>query len=135
MSRPASVPDLTGKRPPHARSAVSNGTRLPGGVSASSAEGRRFVDIMGDLTAQMGGALGPAEQLQVRTIAGLMLHVEQLQGAMLRGEAVDSEQITRASNSAARMLSALRRKVPAKPKLTGRAALDAHMAAKREAAA
>lgn len=132
MTRTALAPQPHGARPAHTRSAVSNGSRLPGGVSATSAEGRRFVDIMQDLATELGGNLGPAEQLQVRTVAGLMLHVEQLQGCMLKGQPVDSEQLTRASNSAARLLSALkRRKVERKP---ARRSVDAFLAAKGAAA-
>jgi hypothetical protein len=111
LTRPAAAPDLTGKRPPHARSAISNGSKLPGGVSASSPEGRRYRDVVHDLTAELGGTLTAAEQLQVSTIAGLVVHAERLQGEMLRGEAVDTEQLTRVSNSAARLLNALRKKV------------------------
>ena len=112
LTRSQAAAERPASRPPSARSAVSNGTKLPGGVSACSAAGRRFVDIIGDLTAELGGYLGPAEELQVRTVAGMMLHVEALQGAMLKGEVVDSEEITRASGLAARMLNALKRKAP-----------------------
>jgi len=57
----------------------------------------------------MGGALTPAEVLQVRTIAGLTVHAEQMQAAVLRGEPVDTEQLTRLSNTLVRAISGLRR--------------------------
>lgn len=110
MTRPADVAVSPSARSPRVRSAISNGSRLPGGVSGTSHKGRRFNDIIHDLTAEMGGALTFDEQLRVRIVAGLVMHVEELQAAILRGEPVDSEQLTRESNSAARMLNALRRR-------------------------
>lgn len=127
--RPPSATVTPARRIPSARAAASNGG-LPGGVSPSSAAGRRFRDVVEDLTAELGGQLAHAEVLQVRTIAGLVVHAEQLQAAMLKGEPVDSEQLIRVSNSAARMLTALKRTriVPrAKP---GRAGLATYLASK-----
>jgi hypothetical protein len=126
--RAAAVVELTAPRSPHVRSAISNGSRLPGGASASSADGRRFADIIFDLTAEMGGALTTGEELQVRTIAGLIVHVEQLQAAMLRGDPVDSEQLTRVSNSATRALAGLKRSRPAKR--AQQPATDAYLASR-----
>ena len=97
MSRPAAVPEPSAKRVPRTRSAISNGTRLLEGVSRGSAGGRRFRDLIDDLSAEIGGSPSQAEVLQIRTIAGLIVHVEQLQSAMLNGEPVDSEQLTRSA--------------------------------------
>lgn len=115
-----------------ARSAISNGTRLPGGVKACSAEGRRFTDVMHDLTIEMGGSLTHAEELQVRMIAGLILHAEQIQARILRGEEVDSDQFTRVSNSAARALNSLKRSAASRARRQPAGGAAAYLQAKRE---
>ena len=119
---------LPPKRSSRVRSAVSNGSRLPGGASGCSAEGRRFSDIIHDLTAEMGGSLTSAEELQVRMIAGLILHAEQLQAAVLRGERIDSDQFTRISNTANRSISALRKSAAARAKATKAAGAASYLA-------
>jgi hypothetical protein len=97
-------------RPAATRSKVANGSALIAGIDGRSAGARRLRDVIGDLTADLGGDLGEAERLQVRTVAGLIVHAERLMADMLNGKPVDSEALTRASNSAARLLTALRAK-------------------------
>jgi hypothetical protein len=112
-----------------ARSKISNGKVLVGGIDGRSAGARRLHDIIADLEADLGGDLGEAERLQVRTAAGLVLHSERLTADMLNGKPVDSEQVTRTANSAARLLGALRAK--RKPK-AGPSLAD-YLASKRAA--
>jgi hypothetical protein len=118
-------------RKPMARSRVGNGKVLVPGIDGRSAGARRLRDVIEDLTADMGGNLGEAERLQVRTVAGLVVHAEQLTADMLNGKPVDSEQITRVSNSAARLLTSLKakRKAKAPTALTLRERLQAEAAA------
>jgi hypothetical protein len=104
-------------RKPFARSKVSNGTALVEGIDGRSREARRLHDIIAELIGDLGASPTPTEHLQIRTIAGLVLHVEQLTASQCRGEPVDTEQLTRAANAAARLLNALRRR--ARPKGRG----------------
>lgn len=98
----------------HHRSRISNRSSLLAGVDGRSALARRYRDLVAALAAEMGGSLGEAEVLQVRAAASMTLHVEELTARIIRGEPVDSEEMTRAGNGAMRALSALRRKTARK---------------------
>jgi hypothetical protein len=100
----------TARRPHTLRSAVSNGTRLLEGIDYQCPAARRFRDLIEDLTADLGGDLSAAEQQQVRLVAGLLVHSEQLMADVVNGKAVDSEQVTRVANVAARLLATLKAK-------------------------
>lgn len=111
--------------PSRQRSAVTNGRRLLAGIDGNSALARRYRDLVEMLTEEAGGAsLSEGQRLQVRNAATLQMHAEELTAAMVRGEAVDSEAITRAANGASRALAALAKTKPAerKPKAPGVAA-------------
>jgi hypothetical protein len=114
-----------------ARSAVSNGKVLVEGVDGRSTGARRLRDLIADLTADIGGEMGEAERLQIRTVAGLIVHAEFLTADMLNGKPTDSEELTRVSNAAARLLEALKRARPSPL----HPALAEYMRARREARA
>jgi hypothetical protein len=116
---------------PCQRSRVANRPATLPGLDGRSAEARRFREMVTALTDQLGGALGEAETLQVRAAASLQLHAEDLSARSLRGEAIDSEQLTRAANGAIRAMAALRARLPAKG---GQGEGRAYLAAKRAAA-
>ena len=61
------------------------------------------------LADDLGGAAGltEAQRALVRQAAGTIVQSEKLQGAVLRGEDVDLEQLTRLTNALSRMLSRL----------------------------
>lgn len=109
MTRPANA-----SRAPTQRSAVTNGSRILVGVDGCSALARRYRDLVEGLVAELGGDLGEAERLQVRNAATLQMHAEELTARLVRGEPVDAEAITRATNGATRALAALRRLRPPK---------------------
>lgn len=132
MKRSRAAASPPSSRPSTARSAISNGTRLPGGVSGSSPEGRRFLDVIHDLTSEMGGQLTHAESLQVRAVAGQFLLVEQMQAAIMKGERVDSDVFTRACNAATRSLNTLRRSAAGRAKKQPGGGAAAYLQAKRE---
>lgn len=96
-------------RQPAQRSAVSNGSQMLPGVKGTSAKARRYRDLVETLTDDLGGDLSEAERLVVRNAATLQLHAEELTAAMVRGETVDPEAITRAANGATRALTTLRK--------------------------
>jgi hypothetical protein len=99
-------------RPATIRSAVSNGTRLLAGVDGRSSTARRFRDLIAELTAEAGGAegLSAADRSAIRQAATIMLRAEQVQAAIVRGEAVDSDTLIRLSSEARRVLAGLRRR-------------------------
>jgi hypothetical protein len=103
------------RRKPGARSRVTNGKQVVAGVDGRSLTARRYRDLVAELCAELGGELGQAELLQIRTVASLVLHGELLTAAMINGDAVNSEELTRVANGAARLLAALRRRIKPKP--------------------
>lgn len=101
-------------RAPTQRSAVTNGSRMLVGIDGCSALARRYRDLVETLTAEHGATIGQADLLTIRNAATLQLHAEELTARLVRGETVDPEAITRATNGATRALAALKRH--AKPK-------------------
>jgi len=95
------------------RSKITNGVRLheKGEADGRSASARRFRDLIAGFAAPYGGqaALTVAEQALIRNAASLTLKLEQLQADAAAGRPVDSEQLTRLANSAARTLASLRK--------------------------
>ena len=73
--------------------------------------------------------MSEVERDLIRQAAGLTLRAEQLQGAIVRGEAVDNDELIRLSSTAKRLLDAIRAKA-AKNKPTGAAALQEYVARK-----
>jgi hypothetical protein len=94
------------------RSRVTNGRRMVEGVDSRSREGRRFRDLQIAYADDLGGpdGLSEAQKALVRQAATLQIQAERVQASVLRGEAVDEEQLTRLSNALARVLAALRAK-------------------------
>jgi hypothetical protein len=107
-----------GERPSRQRSRITNGSKLVAAVDGRSAEARRYKDVAFALADDLGGASGltEAQRALVRQVAAMTVQSERLQGAVLRGELVDVEQLTRLSNSLSRMLHRLGlKKAKAKP--------------------
>lgn len=96
---------------PSQRSRVTNGTGLLVGVDGRSAQARRYRDLVAAITADLGGTVSEALALQVRNAASLQLHAEELTSALVRGESVDPEAITRANGAANRALTAIRKSI------------------------
>jgi hypothetical protein len=111
------------------RSRISNRSRLLPGVDGRSATARRFRDICAAYESEAGGNVTEVERDLIRQAAGLTLRAEQLQGAIVRGEAVDNDELIRLSSTAKRLLEAIRAKA-AKNKPTGAAALQEYVARK-----
>jgi hypothetical protein len=96
------------------RSRVTNGSKLVAAVDGRSASARRYKDVAFSLADDLGGASGltEAQRALIRQIAAMTVQSERLQGAVLRGELVDVEQLTRLSNALSRMLHRLGLKKP-----------------------
>jgi hypothetical protein len=82
--------------------------RLPG-VDMGTRQGRRFRDLVSDLAVELGGVerLGVIDLALVRQAAMDIMRSETMQGALMRGEAIDHEELTRAGNSARSALTKL----------------------------
>jgi hypothetical protein len=105
-------------RKPTARSRVTNGKELLANIDGRSTEARRYRDLCFSFADDCGGAaaLTEAQRALVRQAAALSVQSEKLQAAMIRGEAIDDEQMTRVANSLSRILSRLgRKRAQAKP--------------------
>jgi hypothetical protein len=106
-------------RPSTTRSAISNGSRILEGVDGRSASARRFKDLVENFSRDLGGVdrLSEAEQSLIRQAASLTMRGEQLQAAIVRGEAVDPDELIRLSNTARRCLEGIQRREQPKPSL------------------
>jgi phage-related minor tail protein len=106
-------------RPSRQRSRVSNGSKLMAGVDGRSAEARRYRDLCQSFADDCGGAsaLSESQRSLIRSAAALSVQSEKLQGAVIRGEPVSDEQLTRVANSLSRTLARLKRPAPRIPSL------------------
>ena len=89
------------------RSAVSNRSRMLEGVDGRSAGARRFRDLVNAYEGELGGVLSEAERSLVRQAVGLQLQAERMQGAIVRGEDVDSDALIRVSSTSKRLLAVI----------------------------
>jgi len=92
------------------RAAVSNGSRLHAkGIDRRTRDARRFRDLVASFTASLGGeaALNEADEALVRNAAALAAKAERMQAAIVKGEDVDLEDLTRLSNCVSRVLGQL----------------------------
>ena len=104
-------------RSPTVRSKITNGKQLLANVDGRTADARRYRDLCMSLADDIGGtsSLTEAQRALVRQAAAMIVQSETLQSAIVRGEIVDSEQLTRLANAATRILSRLGLKKPAEP--------------------
>jgi hypothetical protein len=107
--RSSDVRNGVASRPATTRSRITNGKQLLVGIDGRSAEARRYKDLAMAYADDCGGAAGltEAQRALVRTAAMLTIQSESQQAAMLRGEAIDDEQMTRVANSLSRTLHRL----------------------------
>jgi undecaprenyl pyrophosphate synthase len=101
------------------RSRVTNGTRLIEGIDGRTPSARRFRDLIESFSCDLGGTerLTEAERALVKQAASVTIRAEQLQAAIVRGEAVDPDELIRLSNTSRRLLASIRRRVAPKPTL------------------
>lgn len=111
---PEIEPDLTARqanagRSPTLRSRVTNGKQLLANVDGRTADARRYRDLCLSLVDDLGGEtdLTEVQRALVRQAAAMIVQSERLQSAVLRGELVDCEQLTRLANVATRIFSRL----------------------------
>ena len=99
----------TESRPLKLRSRVTNGSKMIAGLDGRTAEARRYRDLCLSLADDCGGAanLSEAQRALVRQAAAMIVQSEKLQGAILRGEIIDCEQLTRLANASTRILTKL----------------------------
>jgi hypothetical protein len=92
---------------PTLRSAVTNGSRALHDCDLRSKRARRYRDLVAAYTRDLGGSLSTAEVAQVKLAAGLTMRAEDMQSALVRGEAVSDEEHVRICNALARVLAEL----------------------------
>lgn len=114
---------------PHPRhqSKLTNGTRVfLGGVSACTPVGRRYADLLRELEAERGGAVGLSVTAReaVRIYAGLAVRLEQLHADIAAGKDADPEALGQLGD---RLDRQARRMGP--PKAPERKSLRDHLAA------
>jgi hypothetical protein len=115
-----------------ARSQISNRSRLLLNVDGRSSYARRFRDLVGAFSAEIGGgSLTEFEQGLVKQAAILVLKTEQLQECVVRGQEVDADTLIRLSGESRRILSSLRTKAGARESSEPVAELQAYLAASR----
>jgi hypothetical protein len=96
-------------RPSRLRSRVTNGSKMVAGLDGRSAEARRYRDLVISYADDLGGAnkLTEAQRTLIAQAATLQVQSERVQAAVLRGDVVDVEQLTRLANAAMRILTRL----------------------------
>ena len=89
------------------RAAVSNGSRLHAkGIDGRTRDARRFRDLVASFS-DGEADLSEADKALVRNAAALAVKAERMQAAIVKGEDVDLEGLTRLSNCVSRVLSQL----------------------------
>ena len=103
------VHDDNEPRPPTLRSAVSNGTKLHAEADGRSAWSRRFRDLILAHTADLGGRanMSEAQLALVRRASALEVTLEEMEGRMSEGHAVDLDKFGRAAGNLRRILPEL----------------------------
>lgn len=128
-----------------ARSRVGNGRALLPGIDGRSRQARRVRELIRDLTADTPPPITGADALAIKTAALAVAHVEELAAAQLRGERVEADAMTRATNGAMRLVQAVRSRQNAQPRrkrgrvaqpaiASGSDALDAYLKGKANGA-
>lgn len=94
---------------------MSNGSRLLAGIDGRSATARRYRDLVRDYATELGGddLLTEPMRAMVRQAAAVTVEAEKMQSAIVRGEAVDTEQMVRVTNTLARLMNVLKAKAKA----------------------
>src|ERR1700733_641059 len=92
------------ERSPRLRSRVTNGSKMVAGLDGRTAVARRFRDLQISYADDLGGAavLTEAQRTLIAQTATLQVQAERVQAAVLNGDSVDAEQLTRLANSVAR---------------------------------
>src|SRR5271155_2475539 len=99
---------------PAAKSKVSR-PQIVAGVDGRSPGARRYRDLLSSFVASLGGELNSAEMALARNAVSLTLQSELLQTEVAAGKLVDTEQLTRLSNSVSRIMAQLGRRKPPPP--------------------
>ena len=110
---------------PTTRDRVSNG-RLLDGVDLRSSAGRRFRYLVKAYSDDLGGDLSEADLGLVKQVVALQMRSETMQAAIVRGEAVDADQLIRITGTARRILGTMSTK--AKANATQVSDLDRYLA-------
>lgn len=96
----------TAKRQPTASSAVANGSRLfVESVDGRSALARRYRDLVGEFTRDIGGDPSEAQKQLIRRAASLSVWCEAVEVRLASGEDVEIGPLTTAVNSLRRILA------------------------------
>jgi hypothetical protein len=95
--------------PSRQRSAVTNGRRMFVEGDGNSAWSRRFRDLAAQHADDLGGIvnLSEAQQSLIRRVSAIEVELEQMEGRMSKGEAVDLDGYTRAAGHLRRILETL----------------------------
>lgn len=94
---------------PRQRSAVTNGRRTFVDGDGNAAWTRRWRDLVRAHASDLGGAdiLSEAQSSLIRRVATIEIELEQLEGKLSKGEAVDLDAYTRAAGHLRRILETL----------------------------
>jgi hypothetical protein len=94
-------------RPLTTRSKITNGTEMLRGIDARTAASRRFRDLCEGFAADFSTPPGAREQALIKQAAAVTVQAEAVQAAIVRGEEIDLEQLTRLTNVQTRTLREL----------------------------
>ena len=108
-SKSSTVRAVADARAPRQRSAVTNGKRAFVDGNGNAAWTRRWRDLVTAHEQDLGGVgtLSEAQSSLIRRVATIEIELEQLEGKLSKGEAVDLDGYTRASSHLRRILETL----------------------------
>lgn len=95
------------ERHPTARSKITNGKRLLEETDGRSKRSRRFHDLVASFSKELGASPDAFQLALIKQAASLVIQSETMQSALVRGEPVDAEELTRVSNLVGRTLKGL----------------------------
>jgi hypothetical protein len=89
------------------RDRITNGRLLPGHIDLRSAAARRFRHLISSYVAELGLKPSESQMSLIRQISTLQLQIENLQGAVVGGQTVLSDELIRLSSEHRRLVGAL----------------------------
>ena len=89
------------------RSAVTNRSRVHASGDERTANARRFRDLIGAFSADLGDDISESDMALVRMAAILTLRAEQIQAEITAGEDIDPEVLTKLAGAARRSMQAI----------------------------
>ena len=88
---------------------TASGIRLPR-VDARTRTSRRYLELVQTFEREIGGQLTETDRVLVKQAASITIRAEQLEGEIVAGQSVDSDELIRLTSECRRILATLKSK-------------------------